>query len=406
LRFGRSYWLDHSRHPAPSHPYLRGRHEADVVIIGGGITGCACAFLLARRGVRTILVDAGRIGHGSTAASTALIMQEPDVDFRDLAERYDRPATVRMWKASRRAVRDLVGTLAQLGRGVTIRPVPSVYFTSTGDGAAGLARERTARHRAGLQGRWLSPAGLKRLTGIEGGGAIVTPGNAEIDPLRSCFALARAAAASGAQIYSHSRARRVRTTAAGVEVDLDRGAVRASRVIVATGYATPEFKPLSGRFRMSTTYVIGTPRLSRAVRNAMGLGQVMLWDTERPYHYARWTPDHRLLFGGRDRPHPGSVRRDGTLERRATDLAGDLAHLYPALAAVEPDYAWEALFASTPDGLPYIGPHRRYPHHLFALGYAGNGMSFGFLAAQVLARAITAQPHADDELFSFSRHRA
>jgi hypothetical protein len=32
------------------------------------------------------------------------------------------------------------------------------------------------------------------------------------------------------------------------------------------------------------------------------LNDVMLWDTERPYHYARWTADHRLLLGGADRP--------------------------------------------------------------------------------------------------------
>jgi hypothetical protein len=35
-------------------------------------------------------------------------------------------------------------------------------------------------------------------------------------------------------------------------------------------------------------------------------------------------------------------------------------------------------------GLPFIGPHRRYPRHLFALGYGGNGMTFGFLAARLL----------------------
>jgi glycine/D-amino acid oxidase-like deaminating enzyme len=48
------------------------------------------------------------------------------------------------------------------------------------------------------------------------------------------------------------------------------------------------------------------------------------------------------------------------------------------------EYAWEGLFAMTPDGLPYIGQHRRYPRHLFALGYGGNGMTFGFLAARLL----------------------
>ena len=42
---------------------------------------------------------------------------------------------------------------------------------------------------------------------------------------------------------------------------------------------------------------------------------------------------------------------------------------YPAAGGLAPEYAWEGLFATTPDGLPYIGPHRRYPRQLFALGY-------------------------------------
>jgi glycine/D-amino acid oxidase-like deaminating enzyme len=116
----------------------------------------------------------------------------------------------------------------------------------------------------------------------------------------------------------------------------------------------------------------------------------MWWDTERPYHYARWTPDHRVLFGGEDRRRkPGRGRRDAT--RRGTDaLAAPLADAYPRLRDIRPEYAWEGLFATTPDGLPYIGAHRRYPKHLFALGYGGNGMTFGFLAARILHRMLTA----------------
>jgi glycine/D-amino acid oxidase-like deaminating enzyme len=77
--------------------------------------------------------------------------------------------------------------------------------------------------------------------------------------------------------------------------------------------------------------------------------------------------------------------------------------LYPALADVPLHYAWEGLFATTPDGLPYIGPHRRYPHHLFALGYGGNGMTFGFLAARLLLDWYRGDRSNDHRLFAFTR---
>ena len=59
----------------------------------------------------------------------------------------------------------------------------------------------------------------------------------------------------------------------------------------------------------------------------------------------------------------------------------------------------------TPDGLPYIGTHRRYPRHLFALGYGGNGMTFGFLAGRLLLDVVRGIRNPDLELFAFSRFR-
>jgi hypothetical protein len=54
------------------------------------------------------------------------------------------------------------------------------------------------------------------------------------------------------------------------------------------------------------------------------------------------------------------------------------------MSDIDTEFAWEGLFAMTPDTLPYIGPHRRYPRQWFVLGYGGNGMTFGFLAARLL----------------------
>ena len=77
--------------------------------------------------------------------------------------------------------------------------------------------------------------------------------------------------------------------------------------------------------------------------------------------------------------------------------------LLPPLATIENDFAWEGLFATTPDGLPYIGAHEEYPRHLFALGYGGNGMTFGFLAAGLLLKWYRGERSSDHELFAFDR---
>jgi len=133
------------------------------------------------------------------------------------------------------------------------------------------------------------------------------------------------------------------------------------------------------------------------------MSEVMVWDTERPYHYARWTPDRRLLLGGRDRPvRPGQHPRQ-QFEAAAREVREYFERLLPALATVDTALAWEGLFAMTPDSLPYIGPHRRYPHHWFALGYGGNGMTFGFLAARLLLERWHGEQSSDHALFEFDR---
>ncbi len=405
LRILRPIWL---RRRTPSRRYrpLRTAIDVDVVIVGGGITGAAVAYQFSRAGIAVAVLERQRVALGSTAASTALLMREPDKDFGELADRYGRRAAKRIWQLSSRATTDFVRTLKRLHVRCDLTRRDSVYFTTKRRTAEKLRREFRDRRRAGIACRWLDPPVLKRATGIDGRGAIRTSGNAQLDPRLACLGLLRAAEKYGARIFERSRVTRIRHDRDGVIVSTDHGRVRARQVVVATGYATPEFKPLAGRFRLFHTYVAVTRRLAGAARRRVGLRDVMLWDTERPYYYARWTRDCRLMLGGADTPRLPPARRRAAVMKGVERVRRRFETIYPALAAVATDSAWEGLFAMTPDGLPYIGPHRRYPHHLFALGYGGNGMTFGFLAAKLLLEQYRGVDSADHRLFSFARARS
>ena len=407
LRKGRSLWLAR-RLPSFHAPTLRGAIDADVVIVGGGLTGATIAWTFAEAGFRVAVLERGRVARASTAANSALLMQEPDEDLTALAKRYGPAAARRIWQLGRESTRDFIRLLRRLRIACDLHECDSIYYAARADAVDRLRREHRRRRQAGFGGRWLDA------------GAIRTHGNAQLDPVRACIGLMAAARSAGVQVFEHSAVRRVVRIRGGVRAMTAHGSVDASRVIVATGYATPQFKPLAGRFRMKHTYVMATERLQRrsgaarlypaespkarrGMSNGIPLGDAMVWDTNRPYHYARWTHDRRLILGGGDRPAGRRKNRARAFREGIEDLRRHLTSLVPALADVKIEFEWEGLFAMTPDGLPYVGPHRRYPRHLFALGYGGNGMTFGFLAARLLLDWFRGAQSNDLRLFAFNR---
>ena len=369
------------------------------------MTGALIAHAFASAGISTVMLEAAVVGAGSTAASSALLLQEPDLGLTELSARYGARASRRIWQVSHESVRALVGLLKRLGVRCDLKERDAIYYAADGDGVERLRRELKLRARSGFDGEWLSTGALRRLTGISGRGAIRTQGNAQFDPYQACLGLVRAAAASGARIFERSEVQRIDAARDRVRLRTRNGVVDARRVVIATGYATRQFRPLAGRFRMYRTYVQATEPLDAAQRGELGLSDVMVWDTDRPYHYTRWTPDHRLLLGGGDRLLRRGQHRGRQFDAASRELREYFQMRLPALATIQTEFAWEGLFAMTSDGLPYVGPHRRYPGHWFALGYGGNGMTFGFLAARLLLERWYDGRSQDHALFGFSRDR-
>jgi glycine/D-amino acid oxidase-like deaminating enzyme len=406
LRRGIPLWLGLERNAhRQRYPRLDRDLSTDVVVVGGGLTGAVLALTFVKAGISVVLLEADGIGHGSTAASSALLMHEPDRDFGELAKSYGGRAARRIWHLCVDATRAFIETLQELGIDCDLVQRDAVYFTMDSHAVNQLHAEHRRRRAGGVGGRWLDGAELRRITGISGAAGIRSRDNAQLNPYRACLGLLRSAAQRGAHIFEHSAVRRIENTKAGVLAITRGGRVSARNVLIATGYATSDFRPLSARFEIKHTYVLATSQIPKRAQRKLRLGDLLLWDTERPYHYARWF-NRRLIMGGGDRPQVTRRQRGRAFEESVRDLRQHFERLLPPLGDIEIEDAWEGLFASTPDGLPYIGPHHRYPRHLFALGYGGNGMTFSFLAGRLLLEWFTRRPSADCQLFAFDRRPA
>ncbi len=333
LRLGRPLWLPAAR-AEQRYPVLSGQHDTAVAVVGGGMTGALVAHAFASAGISTTVLEAAVVGRGSTAASSALLLKEPDLELTELARRYGSRRSRRIWELSHQSVDQLVALLKHLRIRCDLRTREAVYYATTAPAAERLRRECELRTRSGFDAEWLGPGQLRRLTGIAGHGAIVSRGSAQFDPYRACIGILRAAAGAGADVFERSEVLRIDSAHNRVRIRTRQGTVHADRVVIATGYSTPQFRPLAGRFRMYRTYVLVTEPIGRSQRDDVGLSDVMIWDTERPYHYARWAAKHRLLLGGEDRLVERGQRRRQQFETASRDLRAYFESRLPALATV------------------------------------------------------------------------
>ncbi len=403
-RYGTSYWLDRfPRARQPIYPRHRGDLETDVAVVGGGLTGCATAYVFAVAGVRTILLEGGRVGQASTGASPGLLRLEPLVEFRAFQERHGLRAARHAWQAFRRAGLDFAATLRRLHVRCELAPNDALRTAANSVDEKRLRRDLAARRDAGLEGTWLSGARLRHDTGIEGAGAARSPGDGHVDPYRAALGLAAAAAARRAKVFERSPALKVRTGRRGVEIATDGGIVRAGTVVIASGYPPAAFKPLQRHFRLFDSYCVLTPPLPSFVRRGLGRSRAIVTDMHEPAHVLRRTSDDRLLFMGADQPHVAARSRDKAIVQRTGQLMYELSKLYPAISGIQPEYGWDVAVAEAVDGLVCAGPHRNYPRHLFAFGSGHGGLGAAFLSARVLLRHHQGRPEKGDEVFGFPR---
>lgn len=402
-RYATSPWL-HLSPPSrvPSLPRYRGARSADVVIVGGGLTGCAAAYLCANAGLTTILLDQDRIGRARTARGLGLLTPEPGPSFRHVTSAHGLKAARRVFEAWRRGALEGAALLRRLRVPCSLEPRDTIVAVRR-DEEKLVRREYDARREAGLDAAWLTQRQVQARMRVEASGALKVGDGFALDAYRACLGLAAAAAGRGAACFEHSKVRKVRFTRRHADVIADGGKIRTRKVIVATNSATAEFKALQRHFTRREAYLVLTGRMSAAMRRQVGDPRAALTDLHAPPHHVRWSGDDRLIIAGGDQRETPERKRPAVIIQRTNELMYELLTMYPAIYGLQPEYGWDAPYGQSADGLMYIGAHRNFPHHLFALGDRAVSGTGAFVAARILLRAVQGTPDPADEVFSWTR---
>jgi glycine/D-amino acid oxidase-like deaminating enzyme len=405
-----SFWQDEvAVFSAAGVPPLKETVEAEVAVVGGGITGAAAALWLAREGADVALLEGRRIAAGASGRNGGFLLSGTAESYGVAVERFGRERTRRIWAfsaANRELATALVAELEQLGWPSGYRPTGSLRIAATAseqaEHEAGLALLR----EDGWQAELVTHAALPERLRTDYHGAIYYPLDGEIQPARFVRGLARLAQHARARVYEESPVTCVARTVDGFAVHTRGGVVRARHLLLAVNAWLPELAPQ-----------IGAGWLARAITPTRG--QMLatapvaerLFDcpcyADEGYQYWRQLPDGRLVVGGwRNRSLASENTGDETPNDAVQTHLERFVHNTLRLPEVAVEHRWAGIMAFSADGLPLIGALPGVPGAYLAGGYTGHGNAYALLAARVLADLIAGRQHAVSDLFDPSRFLA
>jgi glycine/D-amino acid oxidase-like deaminating enzyme len=405
IRYGRAPWGD--RFPASrirSYPRHRAPFSTDVVIIGGGLTGCAAAYAFAATGINTVLLEGERIGQGQTSAAGGWISDDPGVPFAEAAKLLGVRVARQGFQAWRRSALDFSALLRRLDINCYLQPQSSLTIALTPEQTVRLKKERKARLDAGLEAPALGARVVTGEVALASSLALRGRDGATIDPYRACAGLAAAAEKRGAKLFERSPVERITFNRKIADVFTAAGAIRTRRVLIATGLPTTQLhKSLRRHFWFRTAYLALTDPIHARIRKQLGKRTTVVRDSADPYHVVRWLDGERLMVMGADTESPPERQRDKVIVQRTNQLMYELSVLYPEISGIQPAHGWASDYARTAEGLPYIGPHRNFPHHLFAFGDSSHSVTGSYLASRILLRYFLDDTEPADKAFEFNR---
>ena len=372
----------------------------DVVVVGSGVIGAACAEALSAAGLRVTVLDRGPLGAGTSAAGEGNVLvsdKEPGPEL-DLAL-----ASLLLWPA----------LLDRLGVDVEWDAKGGLVVATSPDAAKALAEFAASQRTAGVDARPITPTeALDREPHLTRAvvGAVHYPQDAQLQPVLVTKALLATAASRGTTLRPGVRALGLRRTAGAVSaVVTDDGDLPCGAVVNACGpwageTATAFDAPITVLPRRGVVLVTAAlpPTVRHKVYDADYVGAVASGDADLQVSTVVESTAGGTVLIGSSRERVGFDASLRVEVPRA--LAKRAVALFPVLADVPVLRAYGGFRPYAPDHLPIIGPDPRTPGLWHTTGHEGAGIGLAAATGRLLTDLLTgAEPVVDPTPFRVDR---
>jgi glycine/D-amino acid oxidase-like deaminating enzyme len=356
----------------PEVPPLLGSINADVAIIGAGITGVTAAYLLSKAGYQVALIEQDRVGEGATGYTTAFLLAHIDTAIRDLIPMFGRDKARAILASHAEAIDFFEQTAQRENIAYDFRRCSNYLYANSREEYEELAHEQRAAAEIGVTMH------LKRddALGFPNFGYLELQNQAKFHPLKYLAGIVKVLQARGVQIFEHTEALEIKRGKPATVVTSG-GEVTANTVFVAT------YAPFDGKLHFKKAFYKTYVLAGRLPRGSVAEG--IYEDVATPYHYLRvdrGDTHDRMIFGGGD--HRADIPVDAEKSYRA--LTADLRRIFADIS-FEITHRWDGKIVESIDGLAFIGPASE-ENIFYATGFSGNGMTYSVIAAQMVADLV------------------
>jgi len=382
-KYNNNLWVNTAPNALNLAPF-EGDHRADLIIIGGGFTGCAAALEAAQSGLSVILLEAQTIGFGGSGRNVGLVnaglWTPPDEVEETLGQQSGQKLN-----SALAAAPDLVFSLIEKHQ-INCNAVRNgtLHCAHSKAGLKDLNNRFAQQQKRNAPVTLIDRAQTQERTGSSTfHGALFDPRAGTIQPLSYCQGLAKSAIKTGAKLFEYSSAQSIQRDGDQWVIKTQYGVATAPNLIAATNaYSGDQLLGQQPRFTLMHYFQFATEPLTSQERRSILPNQEGCWDTALVMTSFRYDRDGRLLVG--------SV---GALDHAASPTHELWAHkklaaVYPQLAHKKLDHSWHGRIAMTKDHLPKLVEFGPNAYSVF--GYSGRGIGPGTMFGTQLAKAIVA----------------
>lgn len=385
----KSYWIQSTEDT--QYPSLNKDITTPVAIIGGGIVGLTTAYLLKKKGIDVVILEASKIIQGSTAFTTAKVTSQHGLIYDKILTAKGHDLAMQYAMANESSIDFVENTINELNIQCDFERMPAYVYTNDDNYVSKIEKEFKAASSLGIKASLTDTLPLN----IPIKKALVFENQGQFHPRKYLLALSKDFVSKGGEIYENTEVQEVISGEKNIVLTTRNGfKVTASKVIISSHFPCYDGLGLYlARLKPERSYIVAT-----TIKETFPKG--MFINAENPTRSLRYHNDNGkqlVLVGGESHKvahgDDFSVHYDN-LEKFAKEV----------FTVEDFSYRWSNQDYKTIDDIPYIGRLSLSTENIFvATGFAKWGMTNGTTAARILADKILGEKNPYEEVFNPSR---